>query len=164
MDYEDASVAEDLSEDIPNTVLFNVSHTIVVDGIPKYRIHAQQAETYEKKKQTILREVLFRELNQKGEVITEGWVDSIVYFTDSEDAQMNGNIEFYSATEETRIEAESLSWENKQKILTGAPEETVYLEREAGSNVRGKGFQAELNKKSLRFAGEVEGEFVEEEE
>jgi LPS export ABC transporter protein LptC len=164
MDYEEASVAEDLSEDIPNTVLFDVTHTIVIDGQPKYRVFAQRAETYEKKKQTILREVLFREMNQKGEVITEGLADSIVYYTDSEDAQMRGNIEFYSATEETQIEANSLTWENEPKVLKGDSEETVYLEKKNGSKVRGKGFQAELKKKSLRFTGEVEGVFVEEEE
>lgn len=164
MDYEEASVAEDLSEDIPNTVLFNVTHTIVNDGVPTYRIQAARAESYEKLNKTVLIDAYFQELNAEGEVITEGLADSIVFFTESEDAEMEGNIEFYSATEETYIEAEFLTWEHERKILKGREDSGVYLEKSTGSKVRGKGFEAELKEKSLRFTGDVEGVYVEEEE
>jgi LPS export ABC transporter protein LptC len=164
MDYEEAEVAEDISEEVPNTVLHYFSQTIVRDGTPVYRVQAEKAETYNKKNTMILFNVLFQELNPEGEVITEGWAEEITFYTDTEDAELEGNIEFYSKAEEAAVRASFLEWDHGDKVLSGKDEEVVRLERKSGSVVSGTGFEAELKKKRVRFTGNVEGTYVDEEE
>jgi LPS export ABC transporter protein LptC len=164
MDYEEAKVAEDISEDIPNTVLYNFSQTVVKDGLPVYRVQATKAETYNKKKTMLLHNVLFQELNPEGEVVTEGWAEKMTFYTDSEDAVLEDNIEFYSRSEETAITASYLEWDQGDKILTGREDQTVKLEKKSGSVVSGTGFAAELKKKRIQFTGNIEGTYVDEED
>ncbi len=162
MDYGQGTVAENLSEEIPNSVLFDVTHTLVSGGRPVYIIRAGKAEAYHSKNLTIMYTVLFQELNEEGEIITEGWADEVRFQTDTENAELFGNIEFYSSTEEAEIRGSYLEWNSEVKTLSGGEEGQVYLQDTAGSTVTGKGFIADFRKKRIDFSGNVEGTYVEE--
>lgn len=162
MDYREGTIAEDLSEDIPNSVLFDVTHTIVRGGNPVYIVHAKKAASYHSKNSTIMYNVLFQELNKEGEIVTEGWVDHIVFHTDTENAELSENIEFYSSAEEAEIRADYLEWNNELRTLSGKPDGEVFLEDTAGSTVNGSGFTADFSKKRIDFSGTVEGTYVDE--
>ncbi|RKX80246.1 MAG: LPS export ABC transporter periplasmic protein LptC [Spirochaetes bacterium] len=164
LDYEKAMLVEELSEEIPDTIIYNFTQTKVIDGNIRYRVYAARAENYEKRKQTVLTDVHFREYNEEGEVITEGRADQITFFTETENAQLSGNLDFYSALEEARISGEYLIWNNERKTLSSEKQDLIKIEKDSGSKVMGRGFEADFTQKSIFFSEEVAGEWVDEEE
>ena len=170
LDYEQAEITEELSDEIPETVLLDFTHTVVEDGRPVFIISAERAENYTERKQTVLSEVSFAEYDSDGEAVTEGVADSAIFFTDTENAELRGNISFYSAAEEGRVEAEYLEWNREERELTSNPTDPVLLENESGSRIRGSGFRADFTLKQIEFSGKttssqsVRGTYVSEEE
>src|SRR5690554_3716608 len=88
IDYESGTFSEDLAEEVPDTIIFSFTHTVVRGETPLFRITAERAESYEAKQETRLTDVSFREYAADGEVITEGTADSAVFFTDTENARI----------------------------------------------------------------------------
>ena len=164
LDYEEGTIAEDISENIPNLVLFDVEQTLVSKGVPAYRVSAERGETFNKRNTTILYNVLFQELDSDGEIITEGWADHVVFHTDTENAELTGELSFYSSKEEAQIEADYLEWNDETQTLTGRPNETVSIREKSGSNVSGTGFVGEFSEKRIEFSGAASGEYIDEEE
>lgn len=163
-DYEEARMAEDLSETVPETVLHEFTQVRMYKGVPQYRVYGSKAETYGKKKETVAEDVLFQEFDDEGQVVTEGSADRITYFTESENAELTGNLDFYSADEEAGIEGEYLYWNDEKQTLAGRPEERISMEKNDGSAISGRGFTAEISEKAIRFSDAVEGVWVDEEE
>ena len=170
LDYGQAEMTEELSDEIAETILTDFTHTVVENGRPVFVVSADRAENYTERKQTVLTDVTFAEYDAEGETITEGVADRAVFFTDTEDAELHGNISFYSAAEEGRIEADYLEWNREERQLTSNPSDAVLLENESGSRVRGTGFRADFTLKQIEFSGKtasseaVRGTYVSEEE
>lgn len=170
LDYAQAEITEELSEEIPETVLTDFTHTVVENGRPVFVIAAERAENYTERKQTVLWDVTFAEYDSEGETLTEGVADRATFFTDTEDAELHGNISFYSSAEEGRIEAEYLEWNREERRLASNPTGPVLLENESGSRIRGTGFRADFTLKQIEFSGKtassesVRGSYVSEEE
>jgi LPS export ABC transporter protein LptC len=162
-DYEEARIAEDLAEEVPETVIIDFSRTRIDGGRPKFEISGSRAATYGKRMETEVEELLFREFGEDGDVTTEGRADRILISSETEDADIEGNIRFYHAEEETGIEAESLSWNNGERILTGE-EGKVTVSKKSGSTLTGEGFRADLRRKRIEFSGGARGSWVEEED
>jgi LPS export ABC transporter protein LptC len=155
-------VSEDLSEKVPETVFINITQIKVDNGKIKRQLSAKRAENYTKIKQTIFENVSYIEYNSFGEKTTEGKADKAIYETETENAEIIGNVRFYSYTEKTTIYAESLSWKNKEKILVSKPHELVRVEKEDGSFIAGRGFQTDFRLKKIVFANGVSGIYNEE--
>jgi LPS export ABC transporter protein LptC len=164
LDYEEGTIADDISEDIPNLVLFEVEQTVVSKGVPTYHITAERAETFEKRNTTILYNVLFQELDEEGEVITEGWADHVVFHTDTDNAELTGELSFYSSEEEAQIDADYLEWNDETQTLKGRPNEDVTIREKSGSHVSGTGFVGEFSEKRVEFSGASSGEYIDEDE
>jgi LPS export ABC transporter protein LptC len=170
LDYAQAEITEELSEEIPETVLTDFTHTVVENGRPEFVISADRAENFTERKQTVLFQVTFAEYDSDGSVVTEGVADRAVFFTDTENAELRGNISFYSASEEGRIEAQYLEWNREERRLTSNPADQVLLAKESGSQIRGTGFRADFTLKQIEFSGKaastesVRGTYVSEEE
>lgn len=164
IDYDEALLAEDLSENIPNSVLYNVTHIEVKDGKPLYRIQAAEVASFDKKKEQHLSSVLFQEFNDSGEIITEGWADTVTYFTETEDAEMEGNLDFFSQEEEGGISAEYLYWIKESKNLKSKSENQVNIWEDTGSSITGTGFEADFSTKEIYFSGGTSGTVVDEED
>lgn len=164
LDYSDARIAEDITEETPDTILINFTHTIVTNGKVSVILKAERAETFGKRKQVVLKNAHFLEFDEEGSVLTEGSADEAIFYTDSEDAHISGSIFIYSPEEETGIYAESFSWTKDGKKLQANPEDQVTLKKDDGSYVEGKGFKADFRKKKLEFSSEVRGRYVWEEE
>ena len=158
IDYDEAMIAEDLAEDIPDTILYDFTQVEVKEGKPLYRIQAEKAESFEKQYISNLTSVLFQEFDEEGEIITMGWADRVTYFTNTEDAEMEGNLAFHSKREEGSVSGEYLYWENETKILKSKTEYTVELEKDSGSNITGTGFEADFTTEHIIFTGKTEGE------
>jgi len=164
IDYDEAMVAEELSEELPDIIIYDFTQVQVKDGKPAYRIMGEEAKMYEKKQEHTISSLLFQEFNEEGEIITEGWADEVLFFTVSEDAELKGDLDFYSKTEEGSISAEYLYWQKENSVLKSNAEEPVTLREDSGSSITGTGFEADFDNKQIYFTGPTEGTWVEEEE
>jgi LPS export ABC transporter protein LptC len=164
LDYNPARLEEEISAEVPSTVLLDFRHTIVSDGQVWVVLEARRAETYEKRKEIVLESVSFREYDSTGQLVTEALADRAVYHTDTEDASASGSIRIYSPDEKASVRAESLVWTREGKRLEADPQAAVRLEKEDGSYVEGRGFRADFRRRRLEFDGTVEGRYVWEED
>lgn len=164
LNYEEDKLTDTLGEEVPDTVLFGFVQTKVTNGIPEIRVYGSRAESYGKKKQTILSDVLFQEYDKAGDLITEGKADSVVYYTESEDAEIRGNIDFYSKKEDAGVSGEYLYWNNEEDTLSSKPATPIRMEKKDGTYIEGKGFSTKVKEKSVVFSGDVQGLWVDEED
>ncbi len=164
LDYSSAYVTEDMSEEIPDSILYDFTHTSVKNGTPVFRLSAGTAYIYNKKKETRLSDILFQEYNGEGQIITEGTADDAVFFTESEDAEFWGNLLFYSLSEEASFETSYLYWDDEQKKLIGREDSDVRIRRDTGTEILGAGFEAEARTRTVTFSGPVSGTYVLEDE
>ena len=164
LDYEDALVQEDMAETIADVILTNFEHFIVKGGRIVAKIRADRAELYEKKQETILEGVYLQEFGDDGELINEAWADRAVYYSETEDAEVSGEIYLYSYREEAELVAQTLRWDEEGRRLTSDPEEVVHLRSEDGSELTGQGFEADFRNNILRFATGAQGVYTFEDE
>ena len=162
LDYADAIVEEDLSETVPDTVLFDIVHSVVRGGVVVVTLEADRGESYGAKHETSLYGVRFREYDGQGELITEGQAEQASYRSDTENAEMSGSISFRSIGEGVKFQAEYLYWEMENRRLTSRPEELVTIERDNGTFIEGKGFEADFQRKVIRLR-DFRGRYVQEE-
>lgn len=153
----------EISEETPDTVLFDVTHTVVRDGSARFVVEAQRVESFEKRKRQYLSLVAFQELRADGTIVTDGVARFAEYQTDTEDFELTGDLRFYSAEEDAWLTAEYLYWDSDTRTLTSEPADPVVLERGDGTVIRGRGFVAEMGRSIIRFEDGVSGTLVEEE-
>ncbi|MFW6288883.1 MAG: LPS export ABC transporter periplasmic protein LptC [Spirochaetota bacterium] len=163
LEYDETRLASETSEDTPDTVLFEVTSTIVRDGSPRFIVEAGRAETFSRIDRQFLSEVRFQEIGPDGSVVTDGVADYAEYQTDTEDFELTGGLRFYSAGEDAWLSADYLYWDSDSRLLTSEPEHPVIVERADGTSIRGRGFVAEMGRSIIRFEGGVSGTLVEDE-
>jgi LPS export ABC transporter protein LptC len=164
LDYEQARVAESISGQIPETILLDFTHTVVSGGRVWVVLEAERAETYGERNEIILENVLFREYDQEGNLLTEAQAQYAVFAMDSEDATVSGAIRIYSHEEQASLQASRLSWIREGRRIVADDGQTVRLETDEGSFVEGEGFSADFRRKTLEFSSRVRGSYVREEE
>ncbi len=163
LNYEAAEIPETETANIPDTVAVGLTHRIVKDSRLAFEMDAARAETFNSRKQTILTGARFVEFDDKGGHATEGKADSVVYHTDTENAEISGSVSVHSSSEKGGISTQALAWENKTKTLTAASGELVVVRKDDGSYISGRGFVGDFKSKVVRFTGPVEGKYVYEE-
>lgn len=161
-DYDKTMIADDLAEEIPNTIIKNFSQTMVRNNKPKYRIEAKEAGDFEKINETVFKNVNFKEFDRDGNVVTEGNAEKGKLFTETENVELWGNLDFFSYNEEASIKGDYLFWDNEESVLRGNGEDTVSIEKTSGSAITGKGFNADSKTKKITFSISVEGSWADE--
>ncbi|MBN2552695.1 MAG: LPS export ABC transporter periplasmic protein LptC [Spirochaetales bacterium] len=164
LDYEQARVAESIPGQIPETILFDFTHTVVSGGTVWVVLEAERAETYSERKEIVLQGVTFREYDDQGRLRTEARADRAVFNTDSEDATVSGSIRIYSPEEQASLQAGKLTWTREGRRLLAEEGQTVRLQKDDGSYVEGWGFSADFRRKKLEFSSRVRGSYIREEE
>lgn len=164
LDYSSVLVTDDMSEEIPDSILLEFSHTSVKNGLPMFRLYSGQAYIYNQKEETQLSEVVFQEFDSKGDLITEGKADRALFFTDTENAEFWGDLYFYSLAEEASFSTTYLYWNSEEKKLIGKEENQIVITRDTGTEIRGTGFEAEARSRTVHFSGAVIGSYVQEED
>ena len=160
LDYGDQTVVEKQPENIPDTVAVGIVHRVNKGGKLSVQLEASRAESFSSTSTTVLSDAHFTEYDDKGAMDTEGRADHLVFHTDSENAEISGAVQVYSAREKANIRAESLSWENKTRRLTADPDEKVLLKKDDGSFITGSGFLGDFRHRQIVFNGPVEGQYV----
>jgi LPS export ABC transporter protein LptC len=163
MDYRATEVAEKAGVGVPDTVAVDIVHKIFKNGHLSFVLQASQAETFNAEKKTIISDARFEELDDKGKKVTEGQAGSIVFHSDTENAEISGSVSVHSASEKAMVKAETFSWDNKEKRLSAPPTETVVVKKDDGSYIQGTGFLGDFRTRQVSFAGRIEGTYVWEE-
>jgi len=161
LNYEEARVAQNISEEIPDTVLTRFTHTVVTGGKVWVRLSADRAESYGKSKRITLSGVRFEEYDGAGRLVTEGRADRAVFHTDSENAEVSGDILIRAPEEKASLSAGRLAWTKDGKRLESGAGEFVRIAKEDGAFVEGRGLRADFRRRRLEFAEPVTGRFVE---
>ena len=162
-DYNKMGEKDQLADTIPETILYNITQVRVRNGTISSKIAADKIETFKNKNIMYITKLHYTEISRTGETLTEGWADKATYYTDTENAEISGNIYFYSTEEKAGVHADYLNWDNQAKILTSRPGEKVTVSRDDGSYVEGFGFRANFKLKEITFSGNVKGIFIDEE-
>jgi LPS export ABC transporter protein LptC len=160
IDYKGASTEEQAPAGIPDTVAVGILHRVHKDGRLSLEMSAARAESWNAKSQTILTDAHFVEYDEKGAKATEGNARTVVYHTDTENAEISGAVHVHSAMEKGDVQAESLSWENKTRRLVAPPAEEVTIHNEDGSILTGTGFAGDFMRRQVTFSGPVKGTYV----
>src|SRR6056297_1666929 len=116
LDYQQEQLVNEMEESIPDSIIYSFEHTAVENGAPLFRLIAEEAALYGEKKRTELSDVQFYEFDKEGAIVTEGTADEAVIFTESEDAELTGDLQVYSLREEAEIFCDYMYWNNEQKL------------------------------------------------
>ena len=160
LDYGQSQLSSEISEEIPDTVLTGVTHTVVRDNAVRFRITAARVEAFSEENRQYLYQIGFTEYDADGAIRTEGTADFADFQTDTEDVDLTGNLRFFSVPEEAWLQADHLYWSNDERQLTAYPEEPVVLEKSDGTYIVGRGFTAEMSESLIIFSGGVNGTIV----
>ena len=164
LNYSEAEMAEDLSEEIPNSIVRNYRFVDVRTGKSSLKVYASEARMYHKAHQTRLTDLFFQEINPDGEVITEGEAARATLFTQTDNVEMRGKIRFAGSAQEATITTDYLFWNNEERTLKGKPDHTVTILKSDGTRIKGKGFTAYTGSEEVTFTDEVKGVYVQEDE
>lgn len=160
LDYRPAQVDSERLESVPETVLVEAQLVIVRSESRRFQVRAARVEHYPERKQQTFDRFEFRESDAEGRPLSIGSADRAVYYTDSDDVEMSGTIRFYSEQQEAGIYADWLYWDDGERLLSGAPDGFVRVERDGGSTISGYGFRADMRSSTVEFAEQVTGTLV----
>jgi LPS export ABC transporter protein LptC len=160
-DYGDVKLEDNLSEETPNSILLNFQHTVVENGKILFRLNALKASIYDTLKETRLTNVSFAEYDpETGAAVTSGRATSAIFFSESENAELSGDISFYSKRNEAGLEGGYLYWDNSKKTLEGRRDRLISILKDDGSIVKGEGFSANAKKRTFSFSGRTSGVLI----
>ena len=160
-EYSDpGAFPDELLENIPETELADVTHTIVRDGRVVAEIRARHVWNFRRRAQTIFEDVRYTEYDAAGTAVTTGSAVRAAYYTERGDAILSGAIRLRSQTQGVRLKAVILRWDDERRRLVSSAEDTVELSRDDGSQVSGTGLEVDVRSKTIRFSGQVSGTLV----
>ncbi|MGL1893757.1 MAG: LPS export ABC transporter periplasmic protein LptC [Spirochaetaceae bacterium] len=158
VNYDDQSQITTKSEDIPDTEMINFKLIQMKKNTPYTEIEASKAQIYNDKNRTTLLNVKFIEYNTDNQtVLTVGKADTIVYYNDTENAKLTGNLNFVSKKDEIKIIGEVLEWNSEEKTIFSDDYSTISVIKDDGSTIEGAGFSANLKKSTYSFSNNVKG-------
>ena len=155
-----SGTAEALLAEVPDTILHNVSHVVVRDGAIIAEIDSARLENFSADQLSVLTNVTYREFDRNGNLTNHGRADRATIHTETDDAEVSGTIQLRSETQEATISAGQLVWDDDARTLTSPPQDLVELKRDDGSQVSGRGLEILVRRRTLRFAGHVDGTIV----
>lgn len=159
LDYTNANLAETLSSETPDIVIYGYSSVDINDGSPSLKIQASEARIYNSKEETILQNVEFFNYRNNS-LSTQGQAKKASINMKNEDADLEGSILVESAEDDSFIKAESLHWVDKQKKLTSDANDVVTIQDKDGSRLSGAGFSADIRRNTILFNRGISGEII----
>ena len=164
LDYKDADLAEDMDEQIPNSVLEDFSQVVVRDGSVSYTFSADHAELFDSTGKTYFDNIGFTEYKNDGSTGTEGAAEKAIHDSKTDNIIFDGKIILNATAQDFVVKSDYLEWNNDAKILKSLDDTEVSIEQGDGSLVKGRGFVADAQGKSFTFLEEASGRYFEDEE
>ena len=148
----------------PDIIMENIEYVRVRGGDPLVRFRAEYAERWEDRQTMELQNFTFEQLEDQGSTVNaEGGAAMAEVQFSSGDVTLSGGVRISIESEDITIRTAGLEWKDKDKILSGAGENEVNIERSDGTSFSGFGFSADIRRRSWNFSGEVRGTYVENE-
>ena len=164
LDYKEAELAEDMDEQIPNSVLEDFSQVVVREGKVSYIFSADQAKLFDSTKLTYFDNIGFVEYKSDGSTGTEGAAERAIHDSKTDNIVFDGRIILNATNQDFVVKSDYLEWNNENKILKSLDDTEVSIEQGDGSMVKGRGFVADAQGKSFTFLEEASGRYYEDDE
>ena len=164
LDYKDAELAEEMNEQVPNSVLEDFSQVVVRDGKVSYVFSADHAELYDSTKLTYFDNIGFTEYKADGSTGTTGAAQRAIHDSKTDNIIFDGKIILNATVQDFVVKSDYLEWNNEAKILKSLDDTEVSIEQGDGSVVKGRGFVADAKGKSFTLLEKASGRYVEDEE
>lgn len=156
IDYDDKSEEIQKSDEIPDSILVDFKLVKMKNNRPSSEVTSSKTEIYNDKNRTIMYDIKFLEYDKiNGSVITTGSVDKVEYYNETEDAQLDGNLSFFSEKEGMELTGETLFWNSEQKTITS--DDNIKIVKDDGSSIEGNNFHANLKNSTFSFKSSVKG-------
>jgi LPS export ABC transporter protein LptC len=150
---------------LPELMMNNVEYTRVRSGELQLYFTAEEAERYEKRQFMQLKNYTFEQYDPTNEEVnTTGSGGSASIELDSGNISMTGSVSIRIDSETMTIDTETLNWQDKNRLLSGAAETPVEIERDDGTLFTGWGFSADARRRTWEFQGGGAGTYVHEDE
>ena len=160
INYREGQLVEDLEDTVPNIRMTGLVYRLATKDRLIMELKVDESANYETVKRINLAGASFREYGPGGELVSEGKADSVIYHTDTKNAEMRGHIEVVSHREKGGIRANTLYWDDARRFLSSSPDEQTEIFDEDGSRLSGKGFEADMKRIIVSFLKTVDGNYV----
>ena len=145
----------------PDIVMRDVEYVRVRGGDPLVRFQAEYAERFEEKKIMNLESFSFEQFENHGtEINAIGKAGEASVELDSGNIKLSGTVRIAVESEDITIETATLQWKDKEKQLSGPPDDTVDIYRSDGTSFTGTGFSANARERTWIFTSGAEGSYV----
>jgi LPS export ABC transporter protein LptC len=157
-DYGDT---EDLENERPDLVMNDVEYVRVRKGDPQVRFMAELVERYEDKQIVDLKNFSFEQFDRHGEDINaRGRAGTAEVELESGNVELGDGVQISVQSEDFTVETGRLHWHDKDRVLSGNPEDEVRILRENGTSFSGWGFSANARSRTWGFDGGLSGTYI----
>ena len=148
----------------PDIVMRDVEYVRVRGGDPLVRFQAEYAERYEKKKIMNLESFSFEQFENTSEINATGKAGEASVEMDSGNISLTKGVQITVDSEDITIETASLNWQDRERRLTGQPDDDVEIRRSDGTSFTGRGFTADARERTWLFGEGARGSYVDDDE
>lgn len=161
VDYEPGTRDTSGDEEEPNELVMRTVtlRTVTGNGV-SLMIAADTSRTNRDEMRQVLDRAYFLEYAPDGTPRTEGIADRVTLDLDTENAELDGNVQVYSTEEDASVSAQYLYWNNADRVLESRVDEAIAVERGDGTEMEGQGFRADATTRRLVFTRGVAGVLV----
>jgi LPS export ABC transporter protein LptC len=149
----------------PDIIMENIEYARVRGGDLLARFHAVHAEQWEERQIMGLWEFTFEQMEDQGETVNvEGRAGAAEVHLESGDIVLFNGVLVSIESEDLIINTTMLEWNDSEKTLAGGEEDEVEIQRSDGTSFVGRGFSADIRRRTWAFSGEAWGSFVDEDD
>ncbi|MDR2663185.1 MAG: LPS export ABC transporter periplasmic protein LptC [Treponema sp.] len=159
--------AEDNND--PSIILTKTEYVRIRNGNPEARLLAEEVRQYEAKHSWELEGLSFEQYNAAPEgyekipdLNARGKAAAARLETDTGNFSLSGGVVLEVLTEGIVMETREVFWQDQDRLLS-APEE-LNIVRDDGTTMTGKGFSADIRRRTFEFESAAEGVIVDEED
>ncbi|MFQ3547177.1 MAG: LPS export ABC transporter periplasmic protein LptC [Termitinemataceae bacterium] len=160
----DYSAVAEIKDEQPDLTMYDVAYVRFHDGKPQVRMEADIIERYETQR-------LFRAANLRFEQFENdslkpdaaGTAGYAQFTTSDSNAVFSEGVRIVIPSEDIQVEAKELFWFQTERILMSNSEDEVLIKKADGSLLVGKGFSAQVRKRSWKFEHGVRGLYQDDE-
>jgi len=144
-----------VGDEVPYYVAKNYEQ-ITVSPQGRAVVKAGAVEAFQREDKTVFFEAELKEYDSDGELLMEGRAEKVELWGGN-DAAAQGDIYVRDFVDNTSLKAEKLTWENRERLLSG--EGMVSIEFKDGVKISGEGFVADVARDVYEFKQGARGAF-----
>lgn len=148
---EDTTLLEELTENTPNLAIEEPQYTFIRNSARLVRLSAESAEFFTRSNKQYFTKVAFIEFDRDNNTLNSGSADTAIYFTNSGDFELTGNVIFQSLEQNATISAPYILWNNEEQKIFTKENDRVMVTRPAGTRIEGRNLMADLANRVIEF-------------